>query len=673
MAGRAWRLLAALVVVAAVLASTIATAAAAEAAGGLEEGPLSLVEDAVGQPEGSQLSTREWASQVVTFARRMQRTLLQYAPVDVPNNLDEVDVDGAGRGAGGVLPSRSSYAATLFEQALAAGSAAAAPSPPPPEKIDYHHNPAEKEAIRRAAKLARWRRHHASSGEHIPAPHKMAIDLRAVIDDGDAGYSELAKDAHFIHVAQDGSGDVMTVQGAIDMVPKGNLRRHIIKVKDGVYIEEILVPKSKRFVTLKGQSTAGTIVLMMHNAGQWLDSLNRTRGTYRSASVTILGAGFLAYNITFMNNATRPPPTYYFGQAPAVRVSATSVAFFGVRFVSWQDTLYAHKGKQYYRDCEVVGSVDFIFGNATALFERCVLHAKGMGNIVAQKRGWYSDPTGFVFLNCAIVGEGPTYLGRPWGNFSRVVYINTRIAGILGPGAWLDWGNDTSRRPTAYFAEYESTGPGANHVLFPRAAWTHTLDAHGLSPYNNRDYILDANQSLPLPPLPAGFRLSPPPPPSPPLAPPAPSPPPPSPPPPPAIPPPLSDPPPPPLPPPPPPSPPPPSPPPPSPPPPSLDVTLLLQPPPPSPPPPSPPPLLPPSPDPALLAAAGLPPPPPSPPPPSPPPLLPPSPDPALLAAAGLPPPPPSPPPPSPPLTALPPDLLLAQPPPPPPPPPPVM
>ncbi|XP_056692768.1 pectinesterase 31 isoform X3 [Spinacia oleracea] len=163
------------------------------------------------------------------------------------------------------------------------------------------------------------------------------------------------------------------------------------------------------------------------------------------------------------------------GQAVALRVTADRCAFYNCRFLGWQDTLYLHYGKQYLRDCYIEGSVDFIFGNSTALLEHCHIHCKSEGFITAQSRKSSQESSGYVFLRCVITGNGKTsysYLGRPWGPFGRVVYAYTYMDQCVRHEGWHNWGKCENER-SACFYEYRCFGPGCSQSK--RVGWAREL------------------------------------------------------------------------------------------------------------------------------------------------------------------------------------------------------
>ncbi|XP_068648140.1 pectinesterase 31 [Aristolochia californica] len=277
--------------------------------------------------------------------------------------------------------------------------------------------------------------------------------------------------ARVLNVAKDGSGEFATVQEAIDIVPLCNTRRTIIRISPGIYRQPLYVPKTKNLITLAALRPEDTI-LTWNNTAARIDHHQGSRligtGTFGCGSTIVEGEDFIAENITFENSAPEGS-----GQAVALRVTADRCAFYNCRFLGWQDTLYLHYGKQYLRDCYIEGSVDFIFGNSTALLEHCHIHCKSPGFITAQSRKSSQEITGYVFLRCVITGNGGasySYLGRPWGPYGRVVFAYTYMDGCIKPVGWNNWNKNETER-TACFYEYRCYGPGsrsANRVMWCR-------------------------------------------------------------------------------------------------------------------------------------------------------------------------------------------------------------
>jgi pectinesterase len=266
-------------------------------------------------------------------------------------------------------------------------------------------------------------------------------------------------------VARDGTGDFRTVQEAINSIrdfrPEGRVR---IFVKNGIYKEKIIVPAQKTNITLVGESIDKTIIT-------WDDHANIDKmGTFKTYTILIQGDGFEAENITFENNAAQ------LGQAVAVHVEADRVQFRNCRLLGNQDTLYTGNAgcRQYYENCYIEGTTDFIFGPATAWFENCELHSKKHSFITAA-----STPEnikfGYVFNKCRLTAaEGITkvHLGRPWRPYAAVLFMHCEMGSHILPKGWDNW-RDPENEKTARYAEYKNTGPGADTK--DRVPWSRQL------------------------------------------------------------------------------------------------------------------------------------------------------------------------------------------------------
>ena len=269
-------------------------------------------------------------------------------------------------------------------------------------------------------------------------------------------------------VAADGSGEYRTLQAAIAAAPTATREKPwVIRVKAGTYRELVYVQREKRFLSIVGEDRERTIVTYdLHARMTGRDGL--PIGTFRTATAVIDADDFTAENLTFENTAG---PV---GQALAVRVDGDRVAFRNCAFRGWQDTVFLNRGRHYFADCFISGHVDFIFGGATAFFERCQILARGDGYITAASTP-EEQPHGFVFSGGAITGETPsvrTYLGRPWRDFASVVFLGTAMSDVVRPAGWHNW-DQPSREKTARYAEHGSHGPGAAGEA--RVAWARRL------------------------------------------------------------------------------------------------------------------------------------------------------------------------------------------------------
>lgn len=281
--------------------------------------------------------------------------------------------------------------------------------------------------------------------------------------------SAFSQEKSRIVVAADGSGDFKTVQEAINAVPDFRNAITVIFIKNGVYKEKLNLSASKRLVTLIGESLENTIVTYDDYA-QKKNIFGENMGTSGSSGFFIYGDGFTAENLTFENTAG---PV---GQAVAVWIAGDKVKFINCRFLGFQDTLYTYgKGsRQYFYKCYISGTVDFIFGSATALFEDCTIYCKKQGYITAASTPDTSK-YGYVFKNCKIEGaapDGTVYLGRPWRPNAKTVFLNCELSAVIRPEGWHNWGKESNEK-TAFYAEYNNKGVGAKSTK--RVNWSQQL------------------------------------------------------------------------------------------------------------------------------------------------------------------------------------------------------
>lgn len=269
-----------------------------------------------------------------------------------------------------------------------------------------------------------------------------------------------------IVVSKSGSGDFLTVQDALGSVGS---QPAVIHIEPGVYKEKIVIPKDFPPVTIRGLDPQNTILTYDDNA-HTLGEDGSPLGTFRSASFYIYAPDIVVENITIQNSSG--PGT---GQAVAAFVDADRIFFKNVRFLGDQDTLYTGLGRQYYENCYIEGDVDFIFGPATAVFERCHIHCKRKGGYITAASTPEHQTEGYVFIDCSITGgEGveKVFLGRPWRPYAKVVWVRTEIDGSIAPSGWHNWG-DPEKETTSRYAEFGSYGSGANDAQ--RVTWAKLL------------------------------------------------------------------------------------------------------------------------------------------------------------------------------------------------------
>jgi pectinesterase len=296
-----------------------------------------------------------------------------------------------------------------------------------------------------------------------------------------------------------------TIQNALDHHPwpapnslgkDGKPARVSIEIVPGIYHERVIVTQNHPNITLigTGKRPEDTVITNSLNAKQ-------AGGTFFTQTVEINGAAFEADNITFENAAGNT------GQAVAAAVRSDRSIFKHCRFLGDQDTLFADYGRQYYLDSYIEGGVDFIFGNAAAVFERSEIHANGPGFLTAQSRTSPDQPTGYVILGSKVTvnfeqapstdpnapgaksmafAHGTTALGRPWRPYSRVIYIHTELPATLDPAGWNNWNNPANEK-TAYYGEFGNTGPGAHWTN--RVPWSHQLTSEQANRYLPQNFL----------------------------------------------------------------------------------------------------------------------------------------------------------------------------------------
>lgn len=232
--------------------------------------------------------------------------------------------------------------------------------------------------------------------------------------------------------------------------------RTTILVRKGVYKEKLIVPESKINISLIGQEGA---VISYDDYANKQNLFGENKGTSGSSSCYIYAPDFYVENITFEN--TSGPV----GQAVACFVSADRAYFKNCRFLGFQDTLYTYgKGvRQYYEDCYIEGTVDFIFGWSTAVFNRCHIHSKRDGYITAPSTD-EGQKYGYVFYDCKLTADANVknvYLSRPWRPFAQAVFVRCELGKHIVPAGWDNWGKKENEK-TVFYAEYGSKGEGAN-------------------------------------------------------------------------------------------------------------------------------------------------------------------------------------------------------------------
>ncbi|MGC4032938.1 MAG: pectinesterase family protein [Tepidisphaeraceae bacterium] len=274
-------------------------------------------------------------------------------------------------------------------------------------------------------------------------------------------------------------GDFATLQAAIDALPKNDKSPKLIVIQPGTYKQVVKIDKSVSNLVIRGAGkTPADTVLTFDNYAQKKDEKGNNIGTRGSASVVIEGSDITCENLTFENSAGD------IGQAVALRTAGDRLVFRKCRLTGWQDTLYDNDGRHYYEDCYIEGRVDFIFGRGVTVFNRCELKSKNGGYVTAASTN-EKEPYGYVFLDCKLThdpkpftGSGgdapvPTYLGRPWRPMASTIFIRCDMGPHIRAEGWSEWKDDKGQPKPARYAEFASTGPGANAEK--RVAWSKQL------------------------------------------------------------------------------------------------------------------------------------------------------------------------------------------------------
>ncbi|WP_294314581.1 pectinesterase family protein [uncultured Chryseobacterium sp.] len=293
-------------------------------------------------------------------------------------------------------------------------------------------------------------------------------------------------------VSKDGKGNFTTVQEAIDAVGTHKDIRTKILIRAGTYKEKITVPSEKGPILLQGENPETTIMTYDDFASK-KDMNGKEIGTTNSATVFVYSKNFTAKNISFENSSG------CVGQAVAVLTSGDRMSFENCRFIGNQDTLYL-KGVQdspdkirpsrnYFKNCYIEGTTDYIFGAATAVFENCTIYSKETASYITAASTPQENGFGFVFIDSKIIGnakEGSVYLGRPWRPFAKTVFIDCEMSATIKPKGWHNWSKPEAEK-TTFYAELNSKGPGAD--VLKRVSWSHQLNRSDRKKYTAENVL----------------------------------------------------------------------------------------------------------------------------------------------------------------------------------------
>lgn len=283
-------------------------------------------------------------------------------------------------------------------------------------------------------------------------------------------------------VAKDGTGDYRTVQEAIDAVRAYTPVHVTIRIKNGWYHEKVTIPSWVSNLSIIGESKEQTIISFEDYAGKFFDTdtvNNKNKHTtYTSSTWYVFGNDITMENLTIRNDAGRV------GQAVALHVNGSRFILRNCNLIGNQDTLFAtnDESEQWYDHCYIEGTTDFIFGGATAVFTDCTIKSLTNSYITAASTMAH-QAFGFVFIHCNLIASDActaTYLGRPWRSNAKTAFIDCIMGNHIIPAGWHNWDN-VANEQTAYYAEFGSTGLGANNAK--RVAWAHLLSEKEASVY----------------------------------------------------------------------------------------------------------------------------------------------------------------------------------------------
>jgi polygalacturonase len=300
-----------------------------------------------------------------------------------------------------------------------------------------------------------------------------------------------------LYVAADGTGDFYSIQRALDAAPKTGA---LVLVAPGTYREVLTIDKPNIRLRSANPDASKTVVVNDRSAGA-------NGGTLHSATVNVIADNFFAENITFQNDFNHTHPQLPAGsQALALLVTGDRAVFNNVRLLGNQDTVYAGSrnctpngqpcipARQYFSKCFIAGNVDFIFGDGKAVFEDCEIRstAHDGGFVTAQGKHYPEEDSGFVFNRCTLTVDPEVtksvYLGRPWRPYAAVVYLNSQMGAHIDPAGWREWHpGETHSLDTAFYAEFNSSGPGAG--AGQREPQAHLLTAEQAKQYETAVFL----------------------------------------------------------------------------------------------------------------------------------------------------------------------------------------
>ena len=305
-----------------------------------------------------------------------------------------------------------------------------------------------------------------------------------------------------ITVDKTGNGNYKTIQEAINSIRDLGEKEVKIQVKNGTYKEKLIIPSWKTRISIIGEDTENTIITFDDYSGKANSSGKDAFGnpkfsTYTSFTVLVQGNDIHLENLTIINSSGRV------GQAVALHVEGDRFIAKNCRFLGNQDTLYAaiENSRQFFQDCYIEGTTDFIFGKATVVFQNCAIKSLSDSYVTAASTS-SQQKFGFVFINCKLIADETVtkaYLGRPWRPYAKTVFITCELGKHILPEGWNPWKGDKmfpDKELTVFYAEYKSKGAGASPKT--RLAWTKQLTDKEAKKYTLKNILSGMDQWNPL-------------------------------------------------------------------------------------------------------------------------------------------------------------------------------
>ena len=292
-----------------------------------------------------------------------------------------------------------------------------------------------------------------------------------------------------VTVAADGSGQFTSIQKAINSLRDFGPGEALVKIKAGTYNEKIVIPTSKHKITLQGENKENTIITNDDYSGK-MDALNEKMTTFNSYTVLIMADDIKVSDITIQNSSCNQ------GQAVSLHVEGDRFIIRNSKILGCQDTIYTadSHSRQYFENCYIEGTTDFIFGSATVVFKNCTIKSLANSYITAASTDQLQK-FGYVFFDCKLIakeGINKVFLGRPWRSYAQTVFINTEMGNHIVPEGWNPWKGDKmfpEKEKTAYYAEFGSKGEGGK--TDKRVSWSHQLTKKEAKKYTIKNIFGD--------------------------------------------------------------------------------------------------------------------------------------------------------------------------------------